>query len=118
MPKYRSDELGRIAEMFGALANPKRLEIFTRLASLCEPGTECSGPECETACVSELGRGLGIAPSTLSHHLKELRRTGLLRMERNGRKIDCSVDPGCARVCAELLAVPGEPAQGEEGQPA
>ena len=113
MPNYRTNELERIAEMFGALANPKRLEIFTRLASLCRPSIDCSGPECETACVSELGRGLGIAPSTLSHHLKELRRTGLLRMERNGRQIDCSVDPGCAHVCAELLAVPGKPAPGE-----
>jgi ArsR family transcriptional regulator len=118
MPNYRSDDLERIAEMFGALANPKRLEIFTRLTALCRPGTECAAPECETACVNELGRGLGIAPSTLSHHLKELRRTGLLRMERNGRNVDCSVDPGCARVCAELLAVPGEQASGRTRQAA
>jgi DNA-binding transcriptional ArsR family regulator len=84
-------------EMFKALSNPNRLKIFLRLMSCCVPGTVTNiadNPEnggC--AYVGELGRDLGIAPSTISHHIKELRRAGLIRMERRGQKIECSVDP-------------------------
>jgi ArsR family transcriptional regulator len=31
--------------------------------------------------------------STISHHLKELRLAGLIRMEKRGRWIYCSVNP-------------------------
>jgi ArsR family transcriptional regulator len=44
-------------------------------------------------CVGDLGDGLDIAPSTLSHHLKELQRCGLIRTERRGKNVQCWVDP-------------------------
>ena len=50
------------------------------------------GPE-SCACVGELGQDLGIGLSTISHHIKELRRAGLIRMERRGQKIECWIDP-------------------------
>jgi ArsR family transcriptional regulator len=31
--------------------------------------------------------------STISHHMKELRQAGLVRMERRGQKIECWIDP-------------------------
>jgi ArsR family transcriptional regulator len=43
--------------------------------------------------VGELAENLKIVPSTISHHVKELRQAGLIRMERRGQKIECSVDP-------------------------
>jgi len=55
------------------------------------------------ACVGELGKDLGIAPSTLSHHIKELRRAGLIRMERRGQKIDCWIDPATLKALKEFF---------------
>jgi ArsR family transcriptional regulator len=53
-----------------------------------------STPEPENcACVGELGQDLGIVASTISHHIKELRQAGLIRMERRGQKMECWIDP-------------------------
>jgi ArsR family transcriptional regulator len=86
-----------LAEMFKALSNPNRLKIFMRLTSCCLPGTFTSiNPgtgEAGCACVGELGKDLEIAPSTVSHHIKELRRAGLIRMERRGQKMECWIEP-------------------------
>jgi ArsR family transcriptional regulator len=79
--------------MFKALSNPHRLTLFNRLMNCCEPGTKCSPDKAVKFCVGDLGEGLDIAPSTLSHHLKELNRVGLVQMERRGKNVDCWVDP-------------------------
>lgn len=92
MSNIKSKDLGDFAEKFAALANPKRLEIFRRLASCCEPGTVCSVDSINGTCVSDLGKDLGIVPSTVSHHVKELRRAGLIQTRRAGQKIECWVD--------------------------
>jgi len=102
MSKYQFENLEKFSEIFKALSNPNRLKIFLRLISCCQPGTlttikENVEPE-GCACVGELGQDLNIVPSTISHHIKELRRAGLIRMERHGQKIECSID-------SETLAV-------------
>ena len=79
------------ADLFRALANPHRLTIFLNLASCCRPGEAC-GPEARS-CVGELGGDSGLAPSTVSHHLKELRRAGLIHMQRSGQNVECWVAP-------------------------
>jgi ArsR family transcriptional regulator len=48
---------------------------------------------------------LGIVPSTVSHHIKELRRAGLIRMERRGQKIECWVDPEVLKELAGFFSV-------------
>jgi len=87
------DNVHRQAGIFKALSNPNRLELFHRLMNCCEPGTKCSTDEAVKFCVGDLGEGLDIAPSTISHHLKELNRAGLVQMERRGKNVDCWVDP-------------------------
>ena len=91
-PKYDPEQL---AQVFAALANPNRLRLFMRLLSCCVPGTVWSTDAGEeaTACVGDLCKEVGIVPSTVSHHLKELRSAGLIRMERRGQKVECSVNP-------------------------
>ncbi|MFP4615785.1 MAG: ArsR/SmtB family transcription factor [Thiohalorhabdus sp.] len=96
----------QLAAAFKALGNPHRLAVFQRLASCCAPGTACATPEAYRACVGDLGEGLGIAPSTLSHHLKELNRVGLVRMARKGKRTECWVDP---TILADLAAFFADP---------
>lgn len=89
--------------MFKALAHPHRLRLFLRLADCCGGG--CAGTEAEMRrCVGDLGADLGIAPSTLSHHLKELHRAGLIRMARNGQRVECWTEPGLAAGVAGFLS--------------
>ena len=81
------------ASKFKALSNPHRLVLFQRLMSCCVPGTACNTDEATRICVGDLGEGLNIVASTLSHHLKELNRAGLIQMERQGKTIQCWVEP-------------------------
>ncbi len=92
MSNYRI-EVNALCAAFKALSNEHRLVIFQRLMSCCEPGTRCSTEQAARFCVGELGEGLDIAPSTLSHHLKELHRAGLINMTRRGKQIECWVEP-------------------------
>ena len=77
-----------MAMKFKALANPVRLTIFKELTQCCEVGSSCDIQR----CVGDLATLVNIAPSTLSHHLKELNRAGLISMQRAGKNMMCSVD--------------------------
>lgn len=97
-------DLEQLAAMFKALSHPHRLRIFTRLASRCTPGvTTCDADM--RCCVGDISQNLDIVPSTVSHHMKELRQAGLVRMERNGQETECWVEP---RVLALLSRFFGE----------
>jgi len=62
-------------ESLGALAHESRLAIFRMLVK--------RGPDGYTP--TELGEKLGVPGPTLSFHLKELQRAGLLNVRRDGR---------------------------------
>lgn len=82
-----------LSDQFKALSNTHRLALFQRLFSCCTPGTTCSTEEAARLTVGQLGEGIEIAPSTISHHMKELHRAGLIKMKRKGKQIECWVDP-------------------------
>lgn len=92
MSNYKTINSNDLAEAFKALSNPNRLQIFQRLLSCCVPGTVCSTDTVNGFCVGELGEDLAVAPSTLSHHIKELQRAGLIKTQRKGKNIECYVD--------------------------
>jgi len=60
-----------------ALAQESRLQIFRLLVE--------HGPD--GMCVGDIGEELGIAPATLSFHLKELCQSGLITATRKSRHI-------------------------------
>ncbi len=57
-----------------ALADPHRFEMLQRIAASRDAPT----------CTS-IRDWLGLAPATISHHLKELESAGLVRVERDGK---------------------------------
>ena len=67
---------------FGALAHAGRLAVFRLLLSEW-PGTLPAG---------EIGERLGIQPSTLSAHLAQLMRAGLVHATRDGRLVPYTAD--------------------------
>ncbi len=87
-----NNDIAQWADAFKALGNEHRLRLYLALIDCCGDGLVCA-PEDDGSfpCVGDLGKELAIAPSTLSHHLKELARAGLIRMERQGRNVACSV---------------------------
>lgn len=88
--------LDAMAEIFKALSNPNRLQIFLRLTTCCRPGTVGlydKNADVDAMFVGDLGRELDVGKPTVSHHIKELRRVGIIRTERRGQNIACWVDP-------------------------
>jgi len=87
-----SEEIERLCETFGALADPTRLRILTTLLS-------------GERCVNELAEALGISQSAVSHQLKLLRALRLVRHRRVGRRVCYLLDDEhivqLVRVCTE-----------------
>lgn len=98
----------------GALAQDTRLSIFRALVRAHSPKASEGG-----LAAGEIGEAVGVAPATLSFHLKELSRAGLVASRREGRSIiykaeiarmtnllefllkDC-----CQGTCGSAVAVP------------
>ena len=104
MSNYRNDETERLATMFKALSNPHRLNIFVRLAMCCQDGTRWEEDVFGCSCIGEVAQNLGISPSTVSHHVKELRQSGLIRTERVGQQIRCWIEPETLRYLADFFS--------------
>lgn len=86
-------ELKAAALCFAALASEHRLGIFRLLVN--------RGPNGLAA--GEIADAMGIVPSTLSHHLGQLERSGLIRSWRVERHIFYAVDlEGTRRLLAYL----------------
>jgi len=81
----------RAAELFKTLSNPHRVRIVRQL---WDKALQCHDPQScdlsEWCCdVGGLAMNLEISPPTVSYHLKELRATGLIAMQRRGRHLYC-----------------------------
>ena len=69
--KLDDDQFASISK---ALADPKRFEMLQRIAGSKQ------APTCSCVC-----EWLGLAPATVSHHLRELESAGLVNVQRDGK---------------------------------
>jgi ArsR family transcriptional regulator len=72
-------KLDHAAKPLEALGNPTRLQVYRTLVRAGEPGMP----------VGLLRQRIGIAASTLSHHLHRLILTGLVTQERQSTTLIC-----------------------------
>ena len=108
-----NQELEWISRAFGALSNPNRARMFQQLRNKeleCDDGGQGCSFSDRCCNVGELASTLEITPATVSHHLKELSRAGLVMATRRGRFIYCSVnEQAVARLDAFLRTGAAEP---------
>ncbi len=103
-----------LAAMFKALGDPNRLAIF-RFICCCGANVEIdeqSGDCCRVSetCVGDICCRFEVAPSTVSHHLKELRTVGLIDMDRRGRWVYVTVNQNALNELREFVDNPGSEA--------
>lgn len=77
-----------------ALGNPLRLAVYRMLVRAGPGGL----------AVGQVQARMGMAASTLSHHLKSLTRVGLIRRERQGTTLICTADFTVMRGIVDFLA--------------
>lgn len=88
-------EVDDFVGVFKALANPHRLTIFLSVVEELEQSTQKEikkNPEEALACQQSAAKRLGIAPSTMSHHVKTLSQVGLIQIRREGQDVVWSLD--------------------------
>jgi ArsR family transcriptional regulator, arsenate/arsenite/antimonite-responsive transcriptional repressor len=98
-----------LSRAFRAIGHPHRLTI---MLTLLDRAVACRSADHADACerdpascnVGELATLVDIAPSTLSHHLKELRDAGVIERARDGRFLYCRVNEA---LLDELVGVLG-----------
>ncbi len=87
-----------LAPLFRALSDPNRLAIY----QLIRERDHASGAELERS-ISALAREFDLSLSTVSHHVKELRRAGLIRCVKRGQTVYCEPDPSALAAIERFL---------------
>ncbi len=100
------DQIAELAEMFRMMGDSSRLAIL--LACMDAPES-----------VGAIAEKLGLSQSLVSHHLRLLRASRILRAERRGKQVFYSaVDDHIRRVVADMVDHVAEPEDGAaEGVP-
>lgn len=92
----------RAAAAFKALASKQRREILRLLGELTpQKDKACCGPS--ELCACKLGEALGLAPSTISHHMAVLEAAGLVHGRKDGTWVYYSLDRGALKAVAEHI---------------
>jgi DNA-binding transcriptional ArsR family regulator len=93
------------AAQFAALSGAPRLRMLVLVADkalACEDAGCCDLSE-RCCNLTELAAAVGVSKPTASHHLKELRRAGLIRTHRRGRTVYCELNAATLRGLARRL---------------
>ncbi|MEN8145124.1 MAG: metalloregulator ArsR/SmtB family transcription factor [Gemmatimonadota bacterium] len=87
---FESRASERLDATFGALADPTRRAILTRLAI-------------GTTTVGELAKPFDVSRPAISKHLRVLEKAGLVRRARDGRLSRCGLDASPMRDASEWV---------------
>jgi len=95
-PSPLADPLHRVTAAAKAVGHPTRLRLLAMLGD-------------SSLCVCQMTAVLGLAASTVSGHLSELRRAGLVREDRQGKWVEYSLtgDADTAGLLTSVLAALG-----------
>ncbi|GAA0793549.1 transcriptional regulator [Spirilliplanes yamanashiensis] len=88
-----TEAAGQLAPMFKALGDPVRLRLLSLIASTDE------------VCVCDLTDAFTLSGPTISHHLRVLRETGLVDVERRATWAYYRIRPEALTQLSALLAV-------------
>ncbi|MDI3546459.1 MAG: ArsR family transcriptional regulator, lead/cadmium/zinc/bismuth-responsive transcriptional [Halanaerobiales bacterium] len=73
------DIVRQLAEIFKTMGDPTRIKIINALRE-------------RELCVCDLSESLGMSPSAISHQLRVLRNTNLVKYRKEGRSVYYSLD--------------------------
>lgn len=96
LTSIKPEDADDLAAAFKALGDPVRLRLLSMIA----------GRGGEEVCVCELTVAFVQSDATISHHLKVLRKTGLVASERRGTWVYYRVVPNRLAQLAALLDLP------------
>lgn len=91
-----SDDAQQLARLFAALADPVRLRLLSLLATAAEGAV----------CACDLVEPVGKSQPTVSHHLKILRKAGLVASEKRGTNLWYAAVPAALESLRGALAGP------------
>ena len=89
--KLFEQDLQQLAIVFKALAHPARLAILRYLA------------ETQECITSDISNELPLSRTTVSQHLAELKKSGLIKGKVNGTKVNYCLDTSTIKVMLPLL---------------
>jgi ArsR family transcriptional regulator len=92
-------EAQELSRLFKALADPVRLQLLSMI------GARDTGE----ACVCDLNDAFELSQPTISHHLKVLRKAGLITSERRGTWVYYELVPDAVDRVGPRLAQPKRP---------
>jgi DNA-binding transcriptional ArsR family regulator len=91
----------KAANIFKALSNPNRLELYLKIAQMHESSFQT---DCECFITDIIG-SLNIGAPTISHHIKELVNADLISTEKKGKFLICRVNEDLVDEVCKFLSL-------------
>jgi DNA-binding transcriptional ArsR family regulator len=94
-----------LTQIFSSLAGETRIRLLQALKTKALGCADLDNCDLSDRCcnVTELAEAVGLAVSTTSYHIRELRLAGLIQTQRQGKLIYCSIDTDTTEQLAQFF---------------